>query len=88
MLEVAVHATVRDEPHQVEAPAALLQRREGLLDGGVARELTALDGVGDARHVLLDDAPGADRHVPTSELPIWPGGRPTASPEVSTRAVG
>jgi hypothetical protein len=25
---------------------------------------------------------------PTSEFPIWPAGRPTASPEVSTREWG
>ena len=89
VVEVAVHATVGHEPHEVE--------RRSLAPGGGQR---ALDG-----RIRLQFAPRAIAWVmrvmscsmmrpapivmcPTSELPICPGGSPTASPDVSMRAVG
>ena len=44
-------------------PPASRSRVDGLAEDGVVVEAAFLDGTGDAREVLVDDAPGADVHV-------------------------
>ena len=60
---MAVHAARREQAEQVHGTAG----GDGGIDGcgqhGVAGQLVVLDGLGDAREVLIDDAPGAEVHV-------------------------
>ena len=64
VVDVAVHAAVRDQAQQVQGAAALVQRDEELADGQVLLGARLGEGVPDAHETLLDDAPRAQGHVP------------------------
>ena len=59
MVDVRVHAAVRDEPHEVDVLAALERGAQDL----VVEELAALDRLVHAHEVLEEDPAGADGEV-------------------------
>jgi hypothetical protein len=64
VVDVAVHASVGHEPHEVERRSLAPDAGQRALDGGIGLQRPARQRTGDAGHVLLDDAAGAHRHVP------------------------
>ena len=64
MSHVAVHAAVGDESQKMHRGAAPDGLGEGVLEHAVHEERAVLDGLGDARQVLVDDAAGTDVQVP------------------------
>jgi hypothetical protein len=70
-----MHAAVAAQAHQVQAmPCARAAWRPA--SNRIVEELARGDHAVDARHIHMDDAPGADVQMPTSLLPIWPSGKP------------
>ena len=62
--------------------------REGGPQRRVLEEGAVLDRAVDPLQVLVETRPEPIVRWPTSELPIWPGGSPTASPEASSVVCG
>ena len=70
---VAVHAAGRKQAHHVQGAAAGQHRVAGGVEFGVVEEAGVLDRRVDPGQVLVDDAAGADVHVPDfgiAHLPV------------------
>ena len=60
---VAVHTTRREKPHDMDGAAPAYRGIDRIEVGGVAVEIARLDGVVDARHVLVDHPARAEAHM-------------------------
>ena len=79
---------LRDEAEQVDVAAARTRALERRDERRVLEERAVANRLVHAHQVLEEDPAGADRQVPTSELPICPSGRPTASPDAFSVVCG
>ena len=84
---VAVHAAVGDEAQQVQRGASSHRLRERVLEHAVGEERAILDGLGDAREVLVNDAAGADVQVPDLGVAHLARRQPHGRPRGLKRAV-
>jgi len=64
MLLVAVHASVRQQAHEVDGPPVGHRRTDRLAEHTVLQERAILDGRVDARQLLVHDPPGAHVEMP------------------------
>ncbi len=60
---MAVNPAGRQQPHDVQAAAVLLEPLERPVQGSVAGKLALLDGAVDPRQVLIDLATGTEVHM-------------------------
>ena len=73
MIAMAVHATTAKQSDQVQLLALIQNGLRGVKDSRDLRQRPIGDCVGDARDILVDDAPGAQIEMAYFELPICPG---------------
>ena len=88
VVDVRVHATVRDEAQQVHVAAARARAREGADEGRVLEERPSATARLTRTRSWSRTRPEPIVRCPTSEFPIWPGGRPTASPDATSVVCG
>ena len=69
VVDVRVHAALRDEAEQVHRAAALAGATEGADERLVRHERPVLDGAGHADEVLVQDPPRPDREVSDLRVP-------------------
>lgn len=80
MIHMAVDAAITQKSHDMELMACFLGFVHGFKKHGILLKGSIFDGPSDARQVLIDNASGTNGQMTTSEFPICPVGRPTASP--------
>ena len=76
MLDVGVHATVADQPQQVQRAAILNRALDRPVQRRVGRQLPVRDSQVDAGQPLIDDEAGADIGVPDLGIPHLPRRQP------------
>ena len=89
MVDVRVDAAVGDEPEQVDVAAALprsVERRR--TSAGFSKNAPSSIARFTRIRSWSTTRPEPIVRWPTSEFPIWPAGRPTASPEASSVVCG
>ena len=88
VIDVRVHAAVGDQAHQVQRPAGVARTAAGRQE----RRVVGKRAVGTASPSRTRSCGTRGRRrwlrCPTSELPIWPSGRPTSRPDAASVVCG